>query len=99
MRSPSPSRLLPWLAAALVLFVPAIAGADDGTFQSYEQRGYIWMYLAAFGFGFLTSLTPCVYPMVPITLSIFGARGGNVSKKKAGSSVSSGRSDMRGSSC
>ncbi len=27
-----------------------------------------------FGAGFLTSLTPCVYPMIPITVSIFGAR-------------------------
>jgi hypothetical protein len=74
---------LPWLAAALVLLVPAVAGADDGTFSSYEQRGYVWMFLAAFGFGFLTSLTPCVYPMIPITLSIFGARGKDVSKRRA----------------
>lgn len=29
--------------------------------------------LAAFG-GFLTSLSPCVYPLIPITLSVFGAR-------------------------
>ncbi|HTL32104.1 MAG TPA: cytochrome c biogenesis protein CcdA [Kofleriaceae bacterium] len=74
---------LPLLAAAIVLLAPAIAGADDGTFSSYEQRGYFWLYLAAFGFGFLTSLTPCVYPMVPITLAIFGARGKDVSKRRA----------------
>ena len=48
---------LPLLAAALVFFVPAIAGADDGTISSYEQRGYFWKFLAAYGFGFLTSLT------------------------------------------
>jgi thiol:disulfide interchange protein DsbD len=29
----------------------------------------------ALGFGLLTALTPCVYPMIPITLSIFGAKG------------------------
>jgi thiol:disulfide interchange protein DsbD len=29
----------------------------------------------ALGFGLLTSLTPCVYPMIPITLAIFGAKG------------------------
>ena len=29
----------------------------------------------AFGFGLLTALTPCVYPMIPITLAIFGAKG------------------------
>ncbi|MCB0354133.1 MAG: thioredoxin family protein [Bdellovibrionales bacterium] len=29
--------------------------------------------LYVFGAGFLSSLTPCVYPMIPITLSVFGA--------------------------
>lgn len=32
--------------------------------------------LFALGSGVLTSLTPCVYPMIPITVSIFGARVG-----------------------
>jgi thioredoxin:protein disulfide reductase len=76
-------RSLSWLALALVVLVPALAGADDGTFASYEQRGWGWMFLASFGFGFLTSLTPCVYPMIPITLAIFGARGKDVSKRRA----------------
>ena len=31
-------------------------------------------YVVAFGGGVLTSLTPCVYPLIPITVSIFGAR-------------------------
>jgi len=76
-------RPLPWLAVAIVLLVPAIAAADDGTFAQYQERGFFWLFLASFGFGFLTSLTPCVYPMIPITLSIFGARGKDVSKKRA----------------
>src|SRR5689334_21347674 len=76
-------RLVPWLAFAFIVFAPGLAGADDGTFSSYEQRGWGWMFLAAFGFGFLTSLTPCVYPMIPITLAIFGARGDNVSRRRA----------------
>jgi len=37
--------------------------------------------LLSLGFGLLTSLTPCVYPMVPITLAIFGAKG--VSRPRA----------------
>src|SRR4051812_49248682 len=77
------SSVLPWLAVAVVLLVPAIASADDGTFQSYQARGWGWLFLAAFGFGFFTSLTPCVYPMIPITLSIFGARGKDVTKRRA----------------
>ncbi|MDB4952798.1 MAG: Protein-disulfide reductase [Myxococcales bacterium] len=74
---------LPWLAAAAILLSPAIAAADDGTFAAYADRGWGWMFLGAFGFGFLTSLTPCVYPMIPITLAIFGARGENVSKRRS----------------
>jgi thiol:disulfide interchange protein DsbD len=42
---------------------------------SYQQRarqsglaGYIWL---AMGFGFLALLTPCVFPMIPITVSFF----------------------------
>src|SRR5262245_55783874 len=76
-------RSLPWVALAIVLLVPAIAGADDGTFASYQGGGWGWMFMAAFGFGLLTSLTPCVYPMIPITLAIFGARGDDVSKRRA----------------
>ncbi|MGE0870882.1 MAG: protein-disulfide reductase DsbD family protein [Kofleriaceae bacterium] len=67
-----------------ILLVPSLAFAGaDGNFDDYAQRGWLWMYLASFGFGFLTSLTPCVYPMIPITLGIFGARGEGVSRKRA----------------
>lgn len=37
-------------------------------------RGAIWAFVTVFGAGVATSLTPCVYPMIPITVSIFGAR-------------------------
>ena len=30
--------------------------------------------LQAYVFGFLSSLTPCVFPLIPITISLFGAR-------------------------
>ncbi len=79
------------LAAATVLAIlvlPHLAHAQPAPgcgseFDEYQQRGWGWLYLGSFGFGFLTSLTPCVYPMIPITLAIFGARGGDVSKKRA----------------
>src|SRR5262245_36002587 len=70
-----------WLLLALVVAISACGG--DSSFESYEARGLGWMFLASFGFGFLTSLTPCVYPMIPITLAIFGARGNNVSRGRA----------------
>lgn len=80
-----PPRVLPWLlvAAALVL-LPSLAAADDGTvFDEYRSRGMVWAYLGAFGFGVLTSLTPCVYPMIPIVVGIFGGRGTAVSRGRA----------------
>jgi thioredoxin:protein disulfide reductase len=79
-------RLVIWpvVAVALAVFlVPGVASAACDPFNEYQQRGWAWMYLASFGFGFQTSLTPCVYPMIPITLGIFGARGKDVSRGKA----------------
>ncbi|MGE0549668.1 MAG: protein-disulfide reductase DsbD family protein [Kofleriaceae bacterium] len=74
----------PLAIALAIMLVPSLAFAGgDGNFDDYAQRGWVWMYLASFGFGFLTSLTPCVYPMIPITLGIFGARGQGVSRKRA----------------
>lgn len=37
------------------------------------RRGYLFTFLFIFFAGFLTSLTPCVYPMLPITLAVLGA--------------------------
>jgi len=72
------------LAILVIVSIPALAFAGgDGELSEYEQRGLGWMYLASFGFGFLTSLTPCVYPMIPITLAIFGARGEGVTRRRA----------------
>jgi thiol:disulfide interchange protein DsbD len=72
----TPVRLL---AAVAILLIPALAFAGGGgEFSEYQGRGWGWMYLGSFGAGFLTSLTPCVYPMIPITLGIFGARGKDV---------------------
>lgn len=45
-----------------------------GAFEETLARGLGWALLSVFGAGVATSLTPCVYPMIPITVSIFGAR-------------------------
>lgn len=79
-------RSVVWPAVALalaVLLLPGCATTGCNSFSDYQQRGWIWMYLGSFGFGFLTSLTPCVYPMIPITLGIFGARGKGVTRGRA----------------
>ena len=85
---------LAWLGLAVavlaILAVPGTAwaqaaGAAPGevSFDEYRSRGWGWAYLGAFGFGFLTSLTPCVYPMIPIVIGIFGGRGASVSRARA----------------
>ncbi len=77
-------RLTQSLVLMTLLFVPAMAwaancadgggGSDTGRFQQIlEEHGAVVAVLMSFGFGVIASLTPCVYPMVPITVSIFGA--------------------------
>ena len=49
-------------------------GDGDNPFQKAAARfGMIGVLLAAFAWGFLASLTPCVYPMIPVTMSVIGA--------------------------
>lgn len=45
--------------------------------QKYGNWGYVLALLLAFGTGLLLSFSPCTYPMIPITVSIFAgqARG------------------------
>jgi len=52
------------------------------TFAEASQRGIAATLLFALTAGFLTALTPCVYPMIPITIAIFGAKQG-VSRRRA----------------
>ncbi len=48
--------------------LPAESGA------SKEGKGLLWLFLAAFGGGLLAVTTPCVYSMIPITVSFFTKR-------------------------
>src|SRR5512143_1320316 len=70
MLRPAPAA---WLLLVAGLLLPARAFAGD--FAEAAARGTAQAFWFALGAGFLTSLTPCVYPMIPITVSIFGARG------------------------
>ncbi len=45
--------------------------------RTIRERGLAFAMLMAFFGGLLVSLTPCVYPMIPITLSIIGSRDEN----------------------
>jgi cytochrome c-type biogenesis protein len=42
----------------------------------YLQGSFILAYLAVYLGGVLVSFTPCVYPVIPITIAFIGARGG-----------------------
>jgi thioredoxin:protein disulfide reductase len=81
-------QLLPLLVFTVVCFVlpqlvfPQLAfadckvpaGSDNSGFQRALSSGGIgYALLACFGAGLAGSLTPCVWPMIPITVSIFGA--------------------------
>jgi thioredoxin:protein disulfide reductase len=62
-------------AALAVLLVPALALAQEpDAFTRALEKGPFFAGLAAFVGGLLTAATPCVYPMIAITVSIFGAR-------------------------
>ena len=49
------------------------AGVDSGS-NSLKGWGMLWTLLGIFAGGLALNLTPCVYPMIPITVSFFGGR-------------------------
>ncbi|MEN8189221.1 MAG: cytochrome c biogenesis protein CcdA [Thermodesulfobacteriota bacterium] len=51
--------------------------------NGYLQTSMAMAFLAAFGGGVLASLTPCVYPMIPITVSYIGSSNIGGSRKRA----------------
>ena len=52
-----------------------------GKFAEAAGHGMGSAFVFALTAGLLTALTPCVYPMIPITISVFGGRG--VSRKQS----------------
>ena len=58
------------------------ATSESGRFVQALSKGYFWAFLFVFVGGILTSFTPCVYPLIPITVSIFGA-GESVSRLRS----------------
>jgi thiol:disulfide interchange protein DsbD len=63
------------LLMAFGLFLPATAWAAPGdAFTRALSKGPLYAALAALVGGLAVSLTPCVYPMVAVTVSIFGAK-------------------------
>ena len=78
-RSPISLLLVAALAALVVVALPSVAHADEGNlFSRALDRGGAAGVLLAFGAAYLAGLaaaaTPCVYPMIGITVSVFGAK-------------------------
>lgn len=44
--------------------------------QETQGRGFFVLILLAYGAGLGLALTPCVWPLIPITISVIGATGG-----------------------
>jgi thiol:disulfide interchange protein DsbD len=69
-------RRLALLLTALALCVPSVAWAapEGDAFTRALAKGPLYAALAALVGGLAVSLTPCVYPMVAVTVSVFGAK-------------------------
>ncbi len=52
------------------------AGLDPGTSNSLRGWAMVWTLVGIFTGGIALNLTPCVYPLIPITVSYFGGRSG-----------------------
>ena len=52
----------------------ALVVVGDQTIETEKSKGLWSFFLYAMGVGFLALLTPCVFPMIPITVSFFTKR-------------------------
>lgn len=60
------------------------ASDEVGRIASSFKSGKLWVILPVFfGFGLLLSLTPCVFPMVPILLSIIVGEGTSITRTRS----------------
>ena len=64
-------RGLPVSAAPAGMQIPAEASPAPGTLYGWAM---IWTLLGIFAGGMALNLTPCVYPLIPITVSYFGGQ-------------------------
>ncbi len=60
--------------ASLLSAASAAAALEPDPFTAALAKGPLFAAMAALVGGFLVALTPCVYPMIAVTVSVFGAR-------------------------
>jgi thiol:disulfide interchange protein DsbD len=51
-----------------------ITGGGNSIASMFNQRGYFLAFLSIFLIGLALNLTPCVYPMMSVTISLFGGQ-------------------------
>jgi thiol:disulfide interchange protein DsbD len=56
------------------LAAPVRAESNPAGSRSLQGWAMLWTLLGIFAGGLALTLTPCVYPMIPITVSFFGGR-------------------------
>ena len=68
---------------------PADAGksATQRRLEDALAKGWVWWVLALFLGGLALNLTPCVFPMLGITVSIFGARKAEVTARVVANAI------------
>jgi thiol:disulfide interchange protein DsbD len=70
-----PAAAAPTSTAAEIKAAPPGAGSELGQIERVLKGGSFWTVMAAFfGYGLLLSLTPCVFPMIPILSGIIVGR-------------------------
>lgn len=74
MRNDRPLRRLAAPLFLALLALPGVAHADDLFSSALHRYGLTVALASAFVVGLMTAATPCVYPMIAITVSVFGAR-------------------------
>ncbi len=52
----------------------SVAATKDTKPENKDSKSLLWLFLAALGGGIAAVLTPCVYSMIPITVSFFTKR-------------------------
>jgi len=63
------------ISPTLTTTAPSGGGSGPGSIgESLAKKGYIWTFLLIFVGGLALNLTPCVYPIIPITLGFFGSQ-------------------------
>jgi thiol:disulfide interchange protein DsbD len=72
---PAPAASSPATASAAVKAEPVLASsALPAAGDAFGSQEFWWLLLVVFAGGLGLNLTPCVYPLLPITVSYFGGR-------------------------